>query len=311
MKRKVKLSNIVLPLFFTVLMLIGISTVFYPYFSSWWNKRAQTRVIEHYEHSVGKLDADEKEKIFAQARDYNTSLISLNDPTKDYDEVADYSAILDITGTGIIGYIDIPKIDVHLPIYHGTSPEVLNIAVGHMQGSTFPVGGLGTHSVISAHSGLPSAKLFTNIDQLTEDDRFSISILDEVLTYEVEGTAVVLPSESELIQPVPGKDLVTLLTCTPYGINTHRLLVRAHRIDVGADDDTSNKVRIPNDAILIDNTTSIPFIVIPLIIILLIYWILKGKQKTKRFFSAYTCKKNIDPTTRDLSDCTLDKSSKE
>lgn len=290
MKRKIKITDIAITLFFVCVMLIGISVVIYPYFSSWWNERTQTKVIEQYEQSVGELDNSEKEKLFEKAHAYNSDLGKLQNPMKEFDEIPGYSTILDITGTGIIGYIDIPKIDVHLPIYHGTSPEVLNIAVGHLQGTSLPVGGEGTHAVISAHSGLPSAKLFSSIDQLTEDDRFTISVLDEVLTYEVEDYAVVRPSEADKIQAVPGRDLVTLLTCTPYGINTHRLLVRAHRIDTITDEDSVRKIRVPADAVLVENISSMPFIIIPTIILLILYWTLKGKTKSKRYLSSYTCK---------------------
>ena len=208
----------------------------------------------------------------------------------------------DVPGTGIIGYIDIPKIGVHLPVYHGTSPEVLNIAVGHLEGTSLPVGGAGCHSVISAHRGLPSAKLFTELDQLTEDDQFSISILDDIFTYEVDKISVVLPYETDALRPEPGKDLVTLMTCTPYGINTHRLLVRGHRIDtVAAEDEDAeaHRIRIPADAILIDNMTALPFLIVPLAVILIIYWSLSGKRSGKRYHSAYTVQKELDEKGKD------------
>lgn len=295
MKRKVKPADAFITLFFVLVMLIGIAAILYPYFSSWWNDRTQTKIIELYDQSVGRLDTSAKDKILARAQAYNTALENLPDPMKQYEEVRGYDSILDVTGTGSMGYIDIPKISVHLPIYHGTSPEVLNIAVGHLQGSSLPVGGAGTHAVISAHSGLPSAKLFSAIDQLTEDDRFTISVLDEVLTYEVESINVVLPYETELLQAEKGRDLVTLLTCTPYGINTHRLLVRAHRIDSAETDGTTErKVRIPADAVLVANVSSVPFIIGPLLLFLFIYWTLKGKPKTKRYYSVYTCQSYIN-----------------
>ena len=298
MKTSRKAASRAVTFFFVIVMLLGIAVFIYPIFSSWWNERSQTRVIEQYTQSVGKLDTSAKDALFSRAHAYNQALAKLPNPLKDYEDIPAYDQILDITGTGIIGYIDIPKINVHLPVYHGTSPEVLNIAVGHLQGTSLPVGGAGTHAVISAHSGLPSAKLFTSLDQLTEDDRFTISVLDEVLTYEVESYAVVLPHETDLLQPEPGRDLVTLLTCTPYGINTHRLLVRAHRIDTISDEETDQKIRIPADAVLVENIIVLPFIILPLILLLIIYWATAGKPKITRYISAYTCKTYIDNTER-------------
>ena len=171
-----------------------------------------------------------------------------------------------------MGYIDIPKINTYLPIYHGTSPEVLNIAVGHIEGTSLPIGGKGRHSVISAHRGLPSARLFTDIDKLTENDTFSITVLDEVLEYEVDEINTVLPSEMDKLAPVPDMDYVTLMTCTPYGINTHRLLVRAHRIE----SDQPHTVKVNADAVPVDEIKVLPFIVIPVIILLILYWIISG-----------------------------------
>lgn len=298
MKKKAKAFDVAVTMFFLLIMLGGIAVILYPFFSSWWNERSQSKVIEQYNEKVGSLDTTDMDAIFAQARDYNTALAALQNPMLQYQEVPDYSESLDITGTGIIGYIDIPKINVHLPIYHGTSPEVLNIAVGHMQGSSLPIGEIGTHAVISAHSGLPSAKLFSAVNQLTEDDRFSISVLDEVFTYEVEQTTVVLPHETNELRIEPDRDLVTLLTCTPYGINTHRLLVRAHRIDTITEVETEHKIRIPADAVFAANATTLPFIILPLIVLLLLYWTIKGKPKYKRHYSAYICKKYLDTTER-------------
>lgn len=301
MKRKIKPVDIAVTLFFIVIMLVGIAVVMYPIFSSWWNDRVQTKIIEQYEKSVATLDTAEKERMFNEAYAYNAELNKLPNPMKDYKELSGYSDILDVTGTGIMGYIDIPKINVHLPIYHGTSAEVLNIAVGHMEGTSLPVGGIDTHSVISAHSGHPSAKLFSSIDQLTEDDRFTISVLDEVYTYEVEGSSVVLPYNTDKLQVVPGQDLVTLLTCTPYGINTHRLLVRAHRIETeaAAEETAEHKVRVPADAVLIASISSMPFIILPLIFILMVYWALRGKPKIKRYISEYTSEKDVGSAIED------------
>ncbi len=296
---KKKRSDILITIFLVVIMLIGVAVFFYPAFSNWWNARVQTQIIDNYNKAVGNLDNSEKEKLLEKAREYNSALDELADPLADYEKVSGYEDILDITGTGIMGYIEIPKINVYLPIYHGTSPEVLNVAVGHLQGSYLPIGEIGHHSVISAHRGLPSAKLFTDLDQLTEDDRFSITILDEVYTYEIDQINVVLPTENSLLRAEPDIDIVTLMTCTPYGINTHRLLVRGRRVDtVTAEDENHKVVRIPADAVIIDNMTTLPFIIIPLIVILILVWIKQGKYKNKKYMSGYTVKKYIDINER-------------
>ena len=180
-----------------------------------------------------------------------------------------------------MGYITIPCIDVYLPIYHGTSSEVLNIAVGHMQGSSLPIGGKDTHAVISAHRGLPSAKLFTNIDKLIEDDTFTITVLDEVLTYEVDNIEVVLPNETNKLEIIPDMDCVTLMTCTPYGVNTHRLLVRAHRIDTVY----PHTVKVPADGIMVDDMSVYTAVAAAVLVMLIAYWIISGKLRKHRHFT--------------------------
>ncbi|MBR3448298.1 MAG: class C sortase [Oscillospiraceae bacterium] len=303
MKKK-KASDILLTALLVLIMLAGIAIFLYPAFSSWWNDRTQTKIIEEYNKAVGVLDTSQKDEMLDQAHAYNAALASLADPMSQYEALTDYSGVLNIPGTGIIGYIDIPKIGVHLPVYHGTSPEVLNVAVGHLEGTSLPVGGKGSHAVISAHRGLPSAKLFSDLDQLTEDDQFSISVLDDIFTYEVDQINVVRPYETELLRPEPDKDLVTLMTCTPYGINTHRLLVRGHRIDTviseeeDEGDETVRRVRIPADAILVDQMISLPFVIVPLVIVLIIYWTITGRRGKKRYLSAYTLQKELDQKER-------------
>ena len=303
MKKK-KASDILLTALLVLIMLAGIAIFLYPAFSSWWNDRTQTKIIEEYNKAVGVLDTSQKDEMLDQAHAYNAALASLADPMSQYEALTDYSSVLNIPGTGIIGYIDIPKIGVHLPVYHGTSPEVLNVAVGHLEGTSLPVGGKGSHAVISAHRGLPSAKLFSDLDQLTEDDQFSISVLDDIFTYEVDQINVVRPYEMELLRPVPDMDLVTLMTCTPYGINTHRLLVRGHRIatdtagEADEADETVRRVRIPADAILVDQMISLPFVIVPLVIVLIIYWTITGRRGKKRYLSAYTLQKELDQKER-------------
>ena len=259
-------------------LVAGLCIMIYPSFSNWWNSNKQSRAIAIYDQAVSNMDRADKEKLFERARKYNSELAKLSSPLSDYKSIGGYDDILDITGTGIIGYIEIPKINTYLPIYHGTSPEVLNVAVGHLEGTSLPIGGKGCHSVISAHRGLPSAKLFTDIDQLTENDTFRITILDEVLDYEVDEIATVLPYEMDRLAAVPDKDYVTLMTCTPYGINTHRLLVRAHRIDT----EQPHAVKVLADAIPVDEIKVLPFIVTPVLVCLILFWIFAGRRDKKK-----------------------------
>ena len=190
-KKKNKL-NIISTIVLIIFLLVGLSVMLYPTVSDWWNSRVQSYAIAGYDSAIENLDDDEKDKMIKEAEEYNIRLSKLSSPFDDFDEITGYEDILDISDTGIMGYITIPTINVELPIYHGTSEEVLNIAVGHMQGSSLPIGGESTHAVISAHRGLPSARLFTDLDKLAEGDTFTITILDRVLTYEVEKINIIL-----------------------------------------------------------------------------------------------------------------------
>ncbi|MFR6587138.1 MAG: class C sortase [Ruminococcus sp.] len=214
MKKK---RNVISTAILVVLLLVGLSVMLYPTVSDWWNSRVQTRAIATYNQSVEQMDTGDKERLLMEAHSYNATLSHLTAPFTNWEDAGNYDKILDISGTGIMGYISIPKIQVELPIYHGTSAEVLNVAVGHLQGSSFPVGGENTHAVISAHRGLPSAKLFSDLDQLVEGDTFTVTILDEVLTYEVEKIFIVKPDELDKLAIIPGGDYVTLMTCTTTG----------------------------------------------------------------------------------------------
>lgn len=274
-KKKGRLSTVLL----VVILLVGLSVMLYPIISDWWNSHTQSRAIATYQEKVATLDETDIESILKRAREYNESLRSLTNPFGDYDEVPDYDNILDITGTGIMGYVSIPQIRVELPIYHGTSEEVLNVAVGHLQGSTLPIGGAGNHAVVSAHRGLPSAKLFSDLDQLVVGDTFTITVLKDVYTYEVEEISIVEPEQMDKLICVDGEDLVTLMTCTPYGVNSHRLLIRAHRTDTVLDSNT----KAAADAVQVDSMSVVPFVAAPLLILLIVYWILGGKIKKKRF----------------------------
>ena len=219
-----KKSSLITTIIFTIMLFVGLLVMLYPIISNWWNSRVQSRAIANYEMAVNDMDDGEAEAMIAEAVDYNSKIARLESPFTNYEQVAGYYDILDISGTGIMGYISIPSIQVEIPIYHGTSKSVLNVAAGHLEGSTIPVGGPTTHSVISAHRGLPSAKLFTDLDRLVVGDIFTINVLGEVYTYEVEEIHIVLPHEMDKLLVVPGEDIVTLMTCTPYAVNTHRLL---------------------------------------------------------------------------------------
>ena len=227
MKRK-HISTIYIILIF----LVGLGFISYPTVSNLWNQAHQSRAIATYSKQVEKLDDSENKKMLKAARKYNKSLLKKSDHWKlSKKDKKKYESLLDVSGTGIMGYIEVPKIDCSLPIYHGTDEGALQIAIGHLEGSSLPVGGKSTHCVLSGHRGLPSARLFTDLDQMEEGDIFILNILGRKLAYEVDQINVVLPEEMSDLEIEEGKDLCTLVTCTPYGINTHRLLVRGHRTE--------------------------------------------------------------------------------
>lgn len=293
-KRKSKF-NVISTVILIILLLVGLSVMLYPTVSNWWNSRVQSYAVAEYNQAVEQMDTSEKDEMLAAAHAYNAALNQVYAPFENYDEVPNYEETLNVSGTGIMGYITIPEIKVELPIYHGTSAEVLNVAVGHLQGSSLPVGGTDTHAVISAHRGLPSAKLFSDLDQIAEGDTFTVTILDEILTYEVEKILIVKPEEVDKLAVIPGGDYVTLMTCTPYGVNTHRLLVRAHRVETVY----PHNIKVTADAVQLDSMSVVPFIAAPLFLLLLLKWILGGKRKKKRSYqemlsSIKNCQKGGD-----------------
>ena len=267
---------------FTTLLLIlvllaGLSLLLYPSVSDYYNSFHQTRAIASYAEQVASLDNTTYDQFWADANAYNQSLRSRANPYVLPDEQKQtYLRLLDVSGQGIMGYIEIPEIDVSLPIYHGTDEGVLQVAVGHLEWTSLPVGGSSTHCVLSGHRGLPSAKLFTNLDKLSEGDTFLLRVLDEVLTYEVDQILIVEPQETEALKIVEGQDYCTLVTCTPYGINTHRLLVRGHRIDNLAEAKT---VRVTADAIQIEPLLVAPIVAIPMLLLLLILLLLPRRRR--------------------------------
>ena len=225
MKKK-HISTIIIALIF----LAGLGFLLYPTVSNLWNRAHQSHAIATYTKQVEKLDDSQNKEMLKAARKYNKSLLKKSDHWKlSKKDKKKYESLLDVSGTGIMGYIEVPKIDCSLPIYHGTDEGALQIAIGHLEGSSLPVGGKSTHCVLSGHRGLPSARLFTDLDQMEEGDVFVLNVLSRKLAYEVDQIKVVLPDEMSDLEIVQGKDLCTLVTCTPYGINTHRLLVRGHR----------------------------------------------------------------------------------
>ena len=256
-------STIILILIF----LVGLSVMLYPTVSDYINQKNQSRAVASYSEEVENLSDVDYQAYFDAADDYNRRLAETPDAFYRPEEVSGYTDTLDVSGTGIMGYITIPKIGVELPVYHGTSDGVLQVAAGHLEGSSLPVGGAGTHAVISAHRGLPSAKLFTNLDELEAGDTFTITVLDRVLTYEVDQISIVLPTETDLLQPVEGKDYVTLMTCTPYGINTHRLLVRGKRIENA---ENQKHIRVTADALRIEPIIVAPALAVPMLLVMLV-----------------------------------------
>ena len=275
---KKKKSNIITIILILVL-LVGLSLLLYPSVSDYWNSFHQTRAIASYSEQVANLDDDKYEELWQAAQSYNESLTKrANEFTLTDEQKKQYEELLNVSGSGVMGYIEIPSINCSLPIYHGTGDSVLQIAIGHLEWTSLPVGGTGTHCVLSGHRGLPSARLFTDLDKVEKGDVFMLRVLDEILTYEVDQILIVEPQETEALKIVEGKDYCTLVTCTPYGINSHRMLVRGHRID---NIEEARTVRITADAMQIDPMLVAPIAAIPLILILLIILLLPRQPKSK------------------------------
>lgn len=270
---KKHLSTILLVLVF----LIGLSLLLYPTFADWWNSFHQSRAVASYVEQVANMDDDKYNEIWNAAWDYNQSLIDRPNSFLLSDEQWEkYNALLDVGGTGIMGYIEIPLIDVMLPIYHGTSEGVLQVAAGHLEWTSLPVGGTSSHCVLSGHRGLPSARLFTDLDKLVVGDVFMMHVLDETLTYEIDQILIVEPQDTENLLIEEGKDYCTLVTCTPYGINSHRLLVRGHRIET---EEAAKTIRITADAVQIEPIIVAPFVAAPMLLLLLIILLWPKRRK--------------------------------
>lgn len=272
---KGKLTTIIL----LIMLFVGVSLLLYPTISDYWNSFHQTRAIATYVEKVADLSEEDYKRMLEEARAYNRDILKRPDrwkPTPQQSE--EYNRILDVTGTGIIGYIEVPTVGITLPIYHGTSDGVLQIAVGHVEGSSFPIGGESIHGVVSGHRGLPSARLFTDLDKVVEGDRFVVRVLNETTTYEVDQIRIVEPNDfSELTIP-RNKEYCTMVTCTPYGINSHRLLVRGHRV---ANAEEAKEIIVTADAMQIDPIIIAPIIAIPILLVLFAIMMTNTGKKKK------------------------------
>lgn len=276
-KLKEKLRENRTTIILVLIFLLGLGILLYPSFANWWNTFHQSHAIASYVEETKALDTQTREEILAEARKYNQELTQtqrINGLSLPEADEETYESVLDTSGTGIMGYVEIKKIGVILPIYHGTSDSTLTIAIGHIEGSSLPVGGESTHAVLSGHRGLPSAKLFTDLDQLMTGDTFTIHVLDETLTYEVDQIRIVLPNETSELMIEEGEDLCTLVTCTPYGINTHRLLVRGHRIP-----NELSTSSVVSEAMQIDTKIVALLIAVPILVVLLIVLLARGNRK--------------------------------
>ena len=270
MKKRKWPTFLLLSLFF-----VGLSVMLYPSLANYWNSRTQSQAIVDYESLLNNISKEDYTELFLQAEAYNKALGELKFPLLDYNQVPDYHDILNLNGNGMMGYATIPKIGIELPLYHGTSAAVLNVAIGHLQGSSLPAGGASTHAVISAHRGLPSAKLFTDLDKLEIGDVFTLTILDRTLTYQVDQIRIVEPSDVSFLEIEEGKDYCTLLTCTPYGVNTERLLVRGSRIETIE----HRTIYVTADGYQIDTLIVTPIVALPILFVLMLIVLFKPVKK--------------------------------
>jgi len=256
---------------------IGLCLLLYPTVSDYWNSFHQSRAIASYTDAVSQIDDKEYEQIWQAAVSYNENIRATagNPYVLTDEERAQYNDLLNISGNGVMGYIEIPTIDVSLAVYHGTGESVLQVAVGHIEGSSLPVGGEGTHCLLSGHRGLPSARLFTDLDKMTEGDVFLLHILDDTLAYEIDQILIVEPENTDALKSEEGKDYCTLVTCTPYGVNSHRMLVRGHRVE----NEKVANIRVTADATRIDAALVAPAIAIPILLILLLGMLIKYRKR--------------------------------
>ena len=279
-----------------VIGLVGVGLLAYPSFSNWWNSFHQSRAVASYMETVTNLSTEEYAKMIENAEKYNAKLAKSGVLwTMTEEQTKEYNEQLNINESGIMGYVDIPKVNIKLPIYHGVDEAVLQVAVGHIAGSSLPVGGRSTHCIISGHRGLPSARLFTDIDKLVEGDTFTMTVLNRTVTYEVDQIRIVEPTDLSDLQIQKNKDYCTLVTCTPYGINTHRLLVRGHRVDNAQGD-----ANVIADAMQIETIYIAPFIAGPILILLIIVMLFTTGSARRRNIKADKAMKAV--RKRDIED---------
>lgn len=275
-----KKSNNASTVLLVAIFFVGLCVLLYPTISDFWNEKRQSQAIINYDDLIVDLTPEDYTDFFAKADTYNQKIKNMPYPFLGHKNISDeYYSTLDVNGDGMMGYITIEKIKIQLPIYHGTSDRVLNSAVGHVEGSSLPVGGTSTHAVLSAHRGLPSAKLFTNLDKLEKGDVFTIRILDRTITYQVDQILIVLPEETNDLNIVSGEDYCTLVTCTPYGINTHRMLVRGTRIE---NIEPEKVINVITEAYQIDPLIVTPAVAAPMLGLLLIGLIVKSRSTGKK-----------------------------
>jgi sortase A len=275
----------------SIILLIGLSFLLYPTVSDYWNSFHESRAILGYTDGVHELDTKTLDEMWEQAEEYNAALQNQTDRFSMTDEQEyEYNNLLNVNGDGIMGYVEIPSINVSLPIYHGVSDAVLQMGAGHIPGSSLPVGGKGSHCILSGHRGLVSAQLFSDLNLVSEGDIFTLNVLNRTLTYEVDQIRIVLPDELDDLEIDPNQDYCTLVTCTPYGVNTHRLLVRGHRIANLADGTATA------DALQLDPNMVAMVVAIPMLAFLLILLFKKDREKKKEL--AKKAKKKSTKTTQ-------------
>lgn len=276
MKKQASKKNRMTLILLLAVLLAGLSLLLYPMVADYWNSMHQSQAIASYQETVAEMDDETYEALWQAAEDYNSGLLGNADrfqPTQE--EHQRYEELLDVSGSGVMGYVEIPSIDVSLPVYHGTSDEVLQVAVGHIEGSSLPVGGKSTHCVVSGHRGLPSSRLFTDLDQLGEGDLFLFHVLGETLTYEVDQIHVVEPDDVTYLNIEEDEDLCTLVTCTPYGVNSHRLLVRGHRVE----NQEESALRVIADAMVVDPRLIAPIVGTPILLVVIVILVARTRGR--------------------------------
>lgn len=275
MRKKNNFSTVIL----IVILVAGLSLLLYPTVSNWWNSKVSSYAVTKYQQQLASIDEEQYNEMWQAAADYNQSLAKrVNRFKLTSEQQMKYGSLLNIGGDGMMGYIEVPSQKIMLPVYHGTDEVTLQTAIGHLDWTSLPTGGVSTHCVLSGHRGLPSARLFTDLDKVQLGDVIVLHILDEVLTYEVDQILIVFPEEAEELMIQDGKDLLTLVTCTPYGVNTHRLLVRGHRTE---NLKQTIKIRVTADAVIIEKLIIAPFLLVPMLLMFLVFIAIPRKKKRR------------------------------